>query len=222
MKKCLNPNCNPAIFYNDEYEYCPLCNNKLYKKEHEKEVLQPDLRHNEDSHMKVEFVQYSLTGIKCFGRIIEIDHQELFMGTYLKLANALFRGEPYQFSHQTIQYTLRIENLEEPFSTETMDFCLYGNYLGRFHVGDIVSIHAHNKGDRNVVTSIRNETTKTYVKPGILVPAFWIRSGLVIATFFVSAVIYEFLCLYNSGVLNTLVEEMIALIIIVCILWAWK
>ena len=75
--------------------------------------------------------------------------------------NTIVRGEPYQFAHQTVEYTIRVENIANGISTEVTDFCLYGNYMGRLQVGDEVIVKARNLRDRRVIKSIYNQTTSS-------------------------------------------------------------
>lgn len=63
-----------------------------------------------------------------------------------KLFNALVRGEPYQFAHQTLEYTVRVEPITDGVPSEVTDFCLYGNCLGRIQIGDEVRIRAKEQG----------------------------------------------------------------------------
>ena len=69
-------------------------------------------------------------GITCTGRVLELDHQAVFYSRAHKLFNALVRGEPYQFAHQTLEYTVRVEPITDRVPSEVTDFCLYGNCRG--------------------------------------------------------------------------------------------
>lgn len=83
MKRCANPNCDFAFLYGDDKMVCPFCHSELVS----------------NMENAVQFIQEHLGTMECHGRIVEIDHQELFNSKRLKLINTIFRGEPYQFAH---------------------------------------------------------------------------------------------------------------------------
>jgi hypothetical protein len=79
---------------------------------------------------------------------------------------------------------------------------MYGNYLGRIHVGDEVTVNARIYRNRRVVNSMYNHTTGSDVRPGLQLPAGLIRS---IAIGIVAMVIAFFLALgilAETGVLG--------------------
>ena len=172
------------------------------------------------------FITTNLLGLECHGRILEIDHQELFFSKWHKLFNSLIRGEPYQFAHQTVEYVIRVENITSGVATEITDFSLYGSYLGRMQPGDEVLVHAKDKGDRRVVTSIQNITTGSEIRPGLQISAGIIRlfalsiiSALIlmcleIHDFFVSGTAAKLF----SDLLNMLIPALIT-IFFLCFLW---
>ncbi|MBO4474697.1 MAG: hypothetical protein J5750_07305 [Clostridiales bacterium] len=123
----------------------------------------------------VEFAISNWRGVRYHGRITEIERHEIFNSKWHKFCNALFRGEPFQLAHQTSEYTIRIENIGEDYPTEVADVCLYGNYLGRMHIGDEVEVDAKNYGNRRVGRSVYNHTTGSVVRPGLQIPAGTIR-----------------------------------------------
>ncbi len=124
----------------------------------------------------LKFVEpYGFGTIKCHGRITEIEHHEVFYSKLRKIINSLFRGEPYQFGHQTAEYVVRVEELTGGFTAQTIDFFLFGNYMGRLHPGDEVVIIASASAKRNVVKSIYNVVTDSDIKPGLQLSAAFIR-----------------------------------------------
>lgn len=185
MKRCPNPNCDPLFLYGDDKTTCPFCHSRLIDSagapaEPGIDIQTPDRVVIQDERLRaedrqIEFIHEHHGTIECHGRVSEIDHHELFSNRWHKLLNALLRGEPYQFTHQVVEYMIRVENHADGIPTDVMDFCLYGSYLGRLQVGDSVVIHAKNLNDRRVVKSIFNETTNSVVKPGLQIPAAVIR-----------------------------------------------
>lgn len=130
---------------------------------------------NNGNSISLKFVEaYGAGTIKCHGRITEIEHHEVFYSKLRKTINSLFRGEPYQFGHQTAEYVVRVEELAGGFTAQTMDFFLFGNYMGRLHPGDEVVIVA-SFSERNVVKSIYNVVTDSDIKPGLQLSAAFIR-----------------------------------------------
>ena len=160
MKRCSNPNCDSAFLYGEDKEVCPFCHSELVHNLDNAVIhLQPADRIpglEPVRNQAAQFIHENLSTMECHGRIVEIDHQELFNSKRLKLINTIFRGEPYQFAHQTIEYTIRVESLSDDYPPEVRDFCLYGSYLGRMQVGDEVQIKAKNLKHRRIVKSIYN------------------------------------------------------------------
>lgn len=154
-----------------------------------------DNQHNPEG----DFINTYFGGMECQGRITEIEHQELFYSKWHKFVNAIFHGEPYQLAHQTIEYTIRVENITSGFPTEVTDFCLYGNYLGRLQVGDEVNIKAKKIRDRQVVSTIYNETTASFVHPGMQIPAWVVRSAFLFILIAIVSLIYEIVWLFQCG-----------------------
>ena len=110
MKRCSNPNCDSAFLYGEDKEVCPFCHSELVHNLDNAEIhLQPADRIpglEPVRNQAAQFIHENLSTMECHGRIVEIDHQELFNSKRLKLINTIFRGEPYQFAHQTIEYTI--------------------------------------------------------------------------------------------------------------------
>lgn len=227
MKRCSNSNCESSFLFGNDKTACPFCHGRLVENVAENDIrdqpiLPPDrvvLEEDIDNNGAVEFVREHLGTMECHGRIVEIDHQELFNSKRHKLFNSLLRGEPYQFAHQTIEYTIRVENITDGYPTEITDFCLYGSYLGRLQVGDEVVVRAKNLNDRRVVKSIYNEMTASTVRPGLQLPAGFIRAALLLAAVIIVALICKIVWLFKSGAIAAGILAVIAAlmpIIIIC------
>lgn len=229
MKRCSNTNCETDFLFGNDKVSCPFCHSALVDigvtNQMRQTVLpadQLDIEMPENEH-GTPFSSQHFGYMTCHGRIVEIDRQELFVGKFHKLVNSLFRGEPYQLAHQTIEYTIRVENISDYLAEEVTDFCLYGNYLGRLQVGDEVDIRARSRGNRRVLTALYNRTTSSEVKPGFQIPAWAIRIGIVSLSLAVYVLIAGIVGLFTSGAIVAgfwaVINELMPLIIIIGGLW---
>ena len=206
---------------------CPFCHSELIHNVDNAEIhLQPADRIPGLEPVRtqaIQFIHERFGTMECHGRIVEIDHQEVFNSKRLKLINTIFRGEPYQFAHQTIEYTIRVESLTDDYPPEVRDFCLYGSYLGRMQVGDEVLIKAKNLKHRRVVKSIFNLTTNTAVKPGFQIPAILIRIPIAILTLILIALMCITVWMVESGeaviFLTAVFTALIPIVIMIWIFW---
>ena len=229
MKRCVNPNCGSTYLFGSSRTVCPFCHQPLVENgtppsqaagtasaggrarpSHRiRPAVPTDLlaaeqmpvRRREEPLIQRRTGRAPLLGnrIHCRGRVTEIEHHELFTDVRHKLMHTLFRGEPYQLSIQSVEYTIRVENLTDGLPTEVTDFCLYGNYLGRLQVGDEVTVKAKDCGDRRVVRSLYNETTGSQVRPGLQFSP-WLVRGVFLAVILVLVwLICQLVWLFQSG-----------------------
>ena len=224
MKRCSNPNCDSAFLYGEDKVVCPFCHEELVSNINNIPVY----LHPADRIPRIElirnqaeqFISEHYGIMECHGRIVEIDHQELFNSKWLKLVNTILRGEPYQFAHQTIEYTIRVESLTDEYPAEVLDFCLYGNYLGRMQVGDEVEIKAKNLKHRRVVESIYNLTTNSAIKPGFQISAIIVRIVMMVITLMLMVLMFGIVWMVKSGMIVVLLTSVItAFIPIVIMIW---
>lgn len=204
MKYCPNPACDPSFFYGSTKSVCPFCHTSLSERIDNDRVVRPiitpeNIYINEDNvHPGEEDVRESFStrirgGIRYHGRITEIEHHEVFNSKWHKIFNSLFRGEPYQFAHQTSEYTVRIEDITDGYPDDVADVCMYGNYLGRMHVGDEITVNTKVYRNRRVAKSVYNHTTDSGVRAGLQLPAGLIRAiaiGMVTAVSLILAAIF--------------------------------
>ena len=231
MKRCPNPNCESTFLFGNDRDTCPFCHSRLVENVaapdfEAQTILTPDrvvLGNTSEGQGEVEFVREHIGSMECRGRIVEIDHHEVFYGKWHKLFNSILRGEPYQLAHQTIEYTIRVENITQGYPTDITDFCLFGSYLGRLQVGDEVVVRAKKLRDRRIVKSIYNETTNSVVRPGFQIPAGLIRGVILFVMIALIALICELVWLVESGAAAAGLAAIIAAfmpLVIVCIgLW---
>lgn len=100
MKRCSNPNCETLFLFGDDKVICPFCNSKLVKNMITNDVqTQPILpsdrvtMEDDMDNRKETFICDHLRTLECYGRIVEIDRQELFNSKWHKLFNSLLRGD---------------------------------------------------------------------------------------------------------------------------------
>ena len=207
MKRCPNPDCKSEFLFGSDRTLCPFCHSALVDSE-VNAFLPPDrVRLASALDRRAEaFLRRGFGGVECHGRVVEIDHHELFNSKRYKLFNALFRGEPYQFAHQTIEYTIRVEQLSDEPSPPVADFCLYGSYMGMMQVGDEVRVRARERNGRRVVHSIYNVTTATALRPGLQIPAIFLRLALLGALALAATLLLSLASALRSGRLVAGVE----------------
>lgn len=229
MKRCSNALCESDFLFGNDKVSCPFCHSVLVDINSDNQTRQAILTADQlELNMPATahttpFYTERFGYMTCRGRIVEIDRQELFVGKFHKLVNSLFRSEPYQLAHQTIEYTIRVENISDGMSDEITDFCLYGNYLGRLQVGDEVDIRAKCRGSRRVLTALYNRTTSSEVRPGFQIPAWGIRIGFACLGLTIYALVAGIISLFTSGAIAAgfwaIVNEFMPLLIIVGGLW---
>ena len=190
MKRCSNPNCNQEYLFGEIKTICPFCGSPLVpagqRGAQQSAPQRPTgpavitarelLSVQPEPGEQPPFLRDVQGGLECRGTVVEIERHELFYSGKHKLANTLFRGEPYQFGHQVIEYTIRVEQIDpDNMARQVTDFCLYGSFLGRLHVGDEVTVRARSCGNRRIAKAIYNHTTESEVKPGMQLPAWAVR-----------------------------------------------
>lgn len=215
MKRCSNPNCESEFLFSDNKNTCPLCHSMLINNnavDTTRQILLADRIDYGVNELNVEtgeFLKSHLGSMECHGRIVEIDHHEIFNSRWHKIINSLFRDEPFQLAHQTIEYTIRVEDITDDIAAEVTDFCMYGSYLGRLQVGDEVRIYAKDKGNRRIVRKIFNETTGSEVRPGFQIPSLLLKFVFAFVLLAVISIALGLFWLMKSGVLISAIESII-------------
>lgn len=219
MKRCGNPKCVSDLIFDDDRNVCPFCGSALIDINqtglaNSAPAQDPDRTETPKNEPDRSSFLAGKHFIKCHGIVAEVEHQAIFYGRFHKLCNSIFRGEPYQLAHQTIEYTLRIQRMDDDLPDSSADFNLFGNFMGRIYAGDEVVIRAISHGDRKTVQSIMNLTTGCVLRPGFQIPAALIR-GFALAT---AAFIAYFIYLCLSGTLLHLIATVISAFMPVIIL----
>lgn len=198
MKKCKNPYCECEQTFPDTVQLCPFCGSALSP---EGEDESPQLHTAEElptmpaSATAQPLVTAGAFGRKLLrGRLVEMDHNSLFHSSFHKWCNAVFAGEPWQLAHQSQAYTLRLEEItQDGIPGRVTDVCAFGEYLGRLSIGDELEIHCKGGKDRRIAKKILDKTTGSVVRPGLQVPALFVRVFSLIlallAIYFVSAAV---------------------------------
>lgn len=231
MKRCSNSDCDSSFLYGNDKVQCPFCHSRLensvsFNAVDYWEIMTPDqilAESNQGNENHPLFLRRFSGGIECHGRIVEIDHHEVFNSKWHKIFNAIIRNEPYQFAHQIAEYTIRVESIADEYPTEITDFCLYGNYLGRLQVGDEVIVRAKDYRDRRVVKSIFNQTTSSVLKPGFQIPALLFKVISVLAIVVLVILMRKVVRFIISGAavdgLTVLVSALMPVIIVLFGIW---
>lgn len=168
-----------------------------------------------DNHPFIE--PMGLNMVKCRGRVVEIEHHEVFRSRFHKIINSVICGEPYQFAHQTAEYLVRIEEPTRNGIGHTLDFFLYGNYIGRIYAGDEIEIIARNDGRRYIAEKVYNHSTNCRVRPGLQIPAIIIRCLFLLAIIMLIGIGLSLYGMARTGMLSNLVAY--GILIIVAITW---
>lgn len=217
MKVCTNVHCRTDFIFGNNKTVCPFCGSRLTENvaNNGNEVAhfnQGINFGNEIMNIPVaepaqqEFIVHNGRRITCRGEILEIEHHEIFCSKFHKWINAVFRGEPYQFAHQTMEYVVRVQRIADGYTGEITDFHLFGNYMGKFQVGDEVEFTAKSCGGRNIVKKAINHSIGQTISGGILLPAGFIRAITAVAIIaiilmIVSAVKYPIIPIIGVAIL---------------------
>lgn len=236
MKYCSNPSCDSSFFYGDNKTVCPFCHSLLTSGlENHDNHIQPIITldniyqsdndaQNHEHDIRDRFSTSIRGGVRYHGRITEIEHHEMFNSKWHKLFNSLFRGEPYQFAHQTSEYTVRLESIANGYPNEITDVCMYGNYLGRIHIGDEVTVNVKNYRNRRVANSMYNHTTESAIRPGLQLPAGMIRGIAIGIVATVVIFLLAIVVLAETGVLadwlTSLFVSLLPIVVIGIVLFA--
>ena len=209
MKQCKNPYCECEQTFPDEMQLCPFCGAELSQEDDEK---QPRLHTAEElpslqaADPAPPLMADGAWGRKVLrGRLVEMDHNSLFLSGFHKWCNAIFGGEPWQFAHQSQAYTLRIEEItQDGVPGIVLDVCAYGDYLGRFCIGDELEIHYTGGKNRRVAKKILDKTTGSVVRHGLQIPALFIRLFSLITVLLLFYIAAGAVSLVTSGAIVSL------------------
>ena len=146
MKKCNNPYCECEQTFSDDTKLCPFCGSELTPVEntaHSRMHTADELLDFPASPPALPLVTAGVLGHTVVrGSVLEIDHSSLFYSGFHKWCNAIFCGEPWQFAHQSQAYTLRLEEISpDNIPGRVIDICAFGDFLGRFSIGDELEVH---------------------------------------------------------------------------------
>lgn len=190
MKYC--PLCNNRLFP-DSTAVCPTCHTVLLTATGRSPSRSPSRSTGSSAHASVPFLRRRFGKLVCHGQVVGVEHQELFYPKRFKIWNMFGRGEPYQFSYQVIETTIRVQSIGTTPTAET-DFCLYGNYNRRISVGDEVIIVAKERRGMRVAQRVENVTTHSRLRPGLQVPGAWANRVLRLGIFFAALVLIGLVC----------------------------
>lgn len=215
MKKCNNPYCECEQTFSDDTKLCPFCGSALTPVEntaHSRMHTADELLDFPASPPALPLVTAGVLGHTVVrGSVQEIDHSSLFYSGFHKWCNAIFCGEPWQFAHQSQAYTLRLEEISpDNIPGRVIDICAFGDFLGRFSIGDELEVHCTGTKNRRIAKKIINKTTGSLVRPGLQIPALFIRLFSLIAALVVIWLTVTGVRLITSGAIVSLVFGAIA------------
>lgn len=90
------------------------------------------------------------------------------------------------------------------------DICAFGDFLGRFSIGDELEVHCTGTKNRRIAKKIINKTTGSLVRPGLQIPALFIRLFSLIAALVVIWLAVTGIRLVTSGAIVSLVFGAVA------------
>lgn len=215
MKKCNNPYCECEQTFSDDTKLCPFCGSELTPVEntaHSRMHTADELLDFPASPPALPLVTAGVLGHTVVrGSVLEIDHSSLFYSGFHKWCNAIFCGEPWQFAHQSQAYTLRLEEISpDNIPGRVIDICAFGDFLGRFSIGDELEVHCTGTKNRRIAKKIINKTTGSLVRPGLQIPALFIRLFSLIAALVVIWLAVTGIRLVTSGAIVSLVFGAVA------------
>ena len=188
MKRC--EECNAV--YEDSFDICPTCGGKLdpfsqgtrrgvSSEQNYYDGLNQNREHvteekNNQPNDSYNFEQVDGNKITINGAVAESNTQQYYQSKFTKILQALFSGEPYQFSHTTFVTIFRVEeHTQRGYPEHARDIILYGNMQNVFAVGDDVTVEAKQRGSRYIAKRIYNHTINSEVRIQPNLPASAIR-----------------------------------------------
>lgn len=187
MKKC--PEC--CAIFEDSIDVCPTCGEQLEnyvnssKKEENKKQEKPQVNDYINSRQRDNnayvFERNIGNDVEINGSVVESSTQQYYQSKFTKIVQALFSGEPYQFSHTTFVTVFRVEeHTTRGYPERARDITLYGNMQNIFAVGDDVTVTASRKGNRYVAKNVYNHSINEDVRIQPYISAAVIRTVAII------------------------------------------
>ncbi len=247
MKRCTR--CNDFALYDDETSRCPLCGEVLVrhvsKRANQERGVEPTWsnntysgnrnvvrpnrssdEHNTNGQRREAPVFKRRQGLNYVyqGIITEITPLTRYNGHLKKIFNAIFRDEPYQFSHSTHMVAFRIEEFSDNRVAVQKQNCIfYGDVEGMFNVGDEATVTVKRKGTRHIVKNLFLNETGVPVRAGLQMPAWIIKLIFLIILIFVISLVTGIADLLASGVLQALLKELFTTVVAgLIIIWMFK
>lgn len=187
MKRCSDPQCSQAVWFDDSLTVCPFCAGKLLPVPgtgSAPAVTPASVPAGTGAAPKDQFLRRCFSHVTCHGVITEIAGKDLFNDTDKKLIDTLLLGRPFQFAHQTSQYAIRVEpvpgNAAAPVQAHT--FYTFGDFMGGIMPGDEVVIRAkhHLFSGQDIAKTIYNVTTRSRVRPlSIQIPGGFVQRAVI-------------------------------------------
>ncbi len=215
MKKC--PICNGLELYDDAETNCPHCDAILVpyvranrrsnpidpgsgpQGETVEEIVRPTQRNSKPREEQPEFESHVGRRLIYRGIVDSITPTSRFMRPLLKLANALFRGQPYQFGNPVHETIIRIEEISRSRLPDRLRSLVYYGELGELDVGDDVTISAVRKKDRLIIRSIVINDIESAVRPHGQISAAAVRVLALLSFVLVFILLASLISFFTSG-----------------------
>ncbi len=219
MKQC--PNCQGLELYDDEEIRCPHCDSVLvpYVRSRrtsssgnptQEETVRPTTPHSSARRaQQPEFEQRVGRKLQYRGIVDSITPSSRFMPRFLKWANAVFRGQPFQLGNPVHETTIRIEEISQSRLPDRMRSLVYYGELNELDVGDDVTISAYRKNSRLIIKRIRINDIESDVKPHGQISAAAMRIVSVIALSCIVFIIAAITSFFTSGGIWKLFDSLV-------------
>ena len=175
MKQC--PNCQGFELYDDEVSRCPYCNTVLvpYIRNNRRgsfntvqytgNPVRPRESSNSETNTEDPEFEHRYGNRYIFrGIVVSISPTSCFMTNYVKLFNAIFRGQPYQIGNPVHETIIRVEEISHSKIPDQMRSLVYYGELGELDVGDDVTIRAVRGNNRLIVKDLVINDIETAVR----------------------------------------------------------
>lgn len=230
MKRC--PECN-AIF-EDSIDVCPTCGVQLEPfasnsrqsgacgQSGEKTYYsQYDTRDQHETGTKsaIPFEQNTGNRLIINGSVAESNTQQYYQSKFTKIVNAIFSGEPYQFSHTTFVTVFRVEeHATRGFPEQARDITVYGNMQNLFAVGDDVTVEAVLRGERCIAKKIYNHSINSNVHVQPYISASVIRFTIIAVLALIIGTVYSIATADYAAIGQSITSRLSALLPMVAVI----
>ena len=166
-----------------------------------------------DSNRPGKFMEIEGKNVLINGAVVESNTQQYYQSKLTRFFNAVFSGEPYQFSHTTFVTIFRVEESTiGRYPEHAMDVTLYGNMQNLFAVGDDLTITGRRKGSGVVAKSIFNHSISSPIRMQPYIPAGVVRGFVLFVAATALYVIYGILTADYLAIFDSLLNRLLGML----------